>query len=378
MATTSDWDIASKRVVITGSTSGIGRETAAQLAAQGAHVVLACRNLPLAEQVAADIRRQHLGATVEVGPQLDLASLESIRQFAAAYKRSGQPLHVLINNAGTNYQRPWQTPEGVGGLCQVNYLGPYALTRLLEDTLQQSAPARVVNLSSVTHRFGWLGDVARFLPSWVPGSYYPSTKLANVLFANEMQRRLGEHGVQSCAVDPGGVASKIWDHSAFAKPPLSWVINNLYAPTSDGAAAVVHAATVPWGRERLAAAAINQRWSQPPGSRSRRNAARPLPDLRFYARGLFTSPLVTSWRGIPQRGFRSRVRQTVWGLSTLAHSLLDWPLRRLSGGRILAQTRCVPSAPLSYDSTLAAQLWDLSADAAQLPRDCKLVGKAKR
>jgi hypothetical protein len=53
----------------------------------------------------------------------------------------------------------------------------------------------------VTHRFGWLGDVARFLPSWVPGSYYPSTKLANVLFANEMQRRLGEHGVQVRPVD---------------------------------------------------------------------------------------------------------------------------------------------------------------------------------
>ncbi|EFN53453.1 hypothetical protein CHLNCDRAFT_136710 [Chlorella variabilis] len=356
-------------------------EAAAQLAAKGAHVVLACRNLPLAEHVAQDIRRQHPGARVEVGPQLDLASLESVRQFAAAYKRTGQRLDVLVNNAGclalagTNYQRPWHTPEGVGGLCLVNFLGPYTLTRLLEGALQRSAPARVINLSSVTHRYGWVGDAGKFLQSWRPGSYYPSTKLANVLFAYEAQRRLGQHGVQSCAIDPGGVATSIWEHSMFAKPPFSWVINNIYAPASDGAAAVVHAATVPWGQDRAAAAAINARWAgRGSGSGSRHtSAARPLPDLRYYARGLFASPLVTSWRGTPRRGAADRLREGAWGLVTLVHSLLDWPLRNLSSGRLCSGTRCVPSAPLTYDATLAAQLWDLSADAAQLPRECAVV-----
>lgn len=173
--------------------------------------------------------------------------------------------------AGTNYQRPWHTPEGVGGLCLVNFLGPYTLTRLLEGALQRSAPARVrrqvagrlpgcgtapiasqqqlgapalgcappasafhppaclfkppwlpfhtsppaflplhtpprqvINLSSVTHRYGWVGDAGKFLQSWRPGSYYPSTKLANVLFAYEAQRRLGQHGVQVRAGLPAG------------------------------------------------------------------------------------------------------------------------------------------------------------------------------
>ncbi|PSC74044.1 short-chain dehydrogenase [Micractinium conductrix] len=369
------WDVAGRRVVVTGSTQGLGRETARQLAARGAHVVLACRDLKRAEAVAEEIRQQHPGAQVEVGPQLDLGSLESVRRFAAAYKKKHRELHVLVNNAGTNYLERWFTPEGVGGLCQVNYLGPYTLTRLLEDTLQASAPSRVVNVSSVTHRFGWVGDVAGFLASWRPGSYYPSTKLANALFAFELQRRLGEQGVQSCAVDPGGVASNIWSNSAFARPPLSWVIGNLYAPPSDGAAAVVHAASVPWGRERRAAAAITAKWG---GAATPSARAQALPDLRFYARGLFASPAVTSWRGVPRRrDTLDKIRSRLWGLTALAASLLDWPLRNLSGGRLLSTTRVVPAAPLAYDANLAAQLWDLSADATQVPRQPRLLANGK-
>lgn len=119
-------------------------------------------------------------------------------------------------------------------------------------------------------------------------------------------------------------------------PCRSWVINNLYAPPSDGAAAVVHAATVPWGRDVTAAAAITRRWA--PGGASAKNgrprgAAQPLPDLRFYARGLFASPLVTSWRGRVQPGSAvDKLRGALWGGVALVCSLLDWPVRNLSGG----------------------------------------------
>jgi WW domain-containing oxidoreductase len=107
--------------------------------------------------------------------------------------------------------------------------------------------------------------------------------------------------------------------------------------------------------------------------------AAPAPLPQFYARGLFASPLVTSWRGVPRKGAAGdAVRGWAWGLVTLAHSLLDWPLRRLSGGRLLAQTRCVPAAPLAYDASLASQLWELSADAAGLPRECRLAARGKR
>lgn len=371
-----EWDLIGRRVMITGATNGIGKEAARQLAARGATVVLACRNLPAAERVADEIRQQHPGATVEVGPaQLDLGSLESVRAFADAYRKSGKGLDVLINNAGANYCKESYTPEGVGALCQVNYLGPYALTRELEETLQRSAPARVVNVSSVTHRYGWIGDPTTFLSSWRPGSYYPSTKLANALFAFELQRRLGAAGIQSCAVDPGGVSTNIWQNSAFDKPPLSYFIRNLYAPPSDGAAAVVHAATVPWILEHKAAADITRRWAGgSSGGVRRRKAAQTLPDLRFYARGLFASPAVTSWRGtVEPSTLADQLRSYLWGGVTVVHSLLDWPLRNLSGGWLAAETRPVPAAPLAYDAALAAQLWDLSADICKLPRQPRLV-----
>ncbi len=121
------------------------------------------------------------------------------------------------------------------------------------------------------------------------------------------------------------------------------MIGNLYAPPSDGAAAVVHAASVPWSQEREAAAAINARWAPAAtqgsrsggvGGRLQGRAARSRLDLRFYARGLFASPAVTSWRGTPQdpsAGLLDRLRGALWGGTTIVASLLDFPLRRITG-----------------------------------------------
>eukprot|EP00887_Chlorella_sp_A99_P006924 scaffold2.g6924.t1 len=391
LALEDEWSIVGKTVVVTGATNGIGKEAARQLAAQGAIVVLACRNVPAAEAVAEEIRAQHPGAQVE----------DSVRQFADAYRAQGRPLHVLINNAGG-----------------------------------------VVNLSSVTHRYAHVGDPLHYLSKWTG---YPSTKLCNAMFAFEYARRMADTGVASCAVDPGGVASNIWSSAEMSsRGPIAWAIQNLsavqavrsrpllhfsrvlsaysphtlpwqYAPPSDGAAAVVHAASVPWSAEAADAAAINARWAAPeerppasprrglgqpphvPGSSSgsNRTAGAPRdgkrrggaadeevasdgssggvgscerPDLRFYARGLFASPLITSWRGVPSRAGSDRVRGAAWGLVTLLLSLLDWPIRNLSGGRLASATRCVPAAPLAYDPHLAAQLWDAACDTARLPR----------
>jgi NAD(P)-dependent dehydrogenase (short-subunit alcohol dehydrogenase family) len=108
------------------------RETAAALAIKGATVIMACRNIQLAEQVAETIRSEHPGALIIVGPKLDLASQESVRAFASAYIEKGWPLHVLVNNAGAiDNGEPWYTQDGVGGLCQINYLGKINCTQLL-------------------------------------------------------------------------------------------------------------------------------------------------------------------------------------------------------------------------------------------------------
>lgn len=314
-----------------------------------------------------------------VGPPLNLESPASIRDFAANYAANGWPLHVLVNNAGMNYVgEPWYTPSGIGGVCQVNYLGPYLLTRLLEDQLIHSAPARVVNLSSVTHRFGSIGDPGTFLTSWAQGSRYQNSKLANALFAFELHRRLAPFGVTSCAVDPGSVASSIWRDSLFSQPPIKTLIKWLYAPSEDGATAVVHAATVPWEQDAAAAEAVNSRWARssqqalpsrdaPAGQHS--EACDPS-DLRFYARGAFAWPTVTSLRGAPGASTSplERLREAVYAVSTLVHSGIDWPLRRLSGGRVAATTAPVPANPLCYDERLSKGLWEVSADAVGVPR----------
>ena len=138
----------------------------------------------------------------------------------------------------------------------------------------------------------------------------------------------------------------------------SWVVAACYAPPAEGAAPVVHAATVPWGRERGTAADITRRWA---GHRGRGAP----PDLRLYARGAMASPLVTSWRGAvaPAGSMLDAARGAAWAAVALAHSLSNWPLRRWVGERLAGGTRPVPAAPLAYDTTLAAALWDASAAA---------------
>lgn len=124
----------------------------------------------------------------------------------------------------------------------------------------------------------------------------------------------------------------------------SSVISACYAPPAEGAAPVVHAATVPWGRERTCAVSIARRWA---GHRGRGSP----PDLRVWARGAMASPLVTWWRGAVAPAGRVHVLDTArcvaWAAVVLAHSLIDWSLRRLAGGRLAGGTHLVPAAPLA-------------------------------
>jgi NAD(P)-dependent dehydrogenase (short-subunit alcohol dehydrogenase family) len=369
------------------------RETAAALAGMGARVVMACRNLNAAEKVAEEIRAKHPGASVVVGPcALDLGSQDSVKRYAAAYRKKGWPIHVLVNNAGALYQgEPWFTPEGVGGPCQVNYLGAYTLTREFESVLKRSSPSRVVNVSSITHRFGKIGNPNTFLTNWGQGSRYANTKLANVLFAFELQRRWGEAGVCSCAVDPGSVGSSIWKDSLFGKPPFSWIISNFYAPNTDGAAAVIHASSVSWEKDQQKSLTVwktvkdrlkiktgnfqlttgdNKNTAESINRMVSDSSLKSPQDLRYYARGLFAWPTITSIQ-IPQQEIFgnkkvsiSNIRMKIQNLSALVHSLLDWPVRRLSWGLLASTTAPVPAANIAYDEQLAHRLWDVSGKVA--------------
>ena len=207
-------------VMITGGNSGIGFATARKLAAKGLHVILASRNQQTSAQAIARIRADQPNAVIESIP-LDLASFASIRQCAAVFQAKGYPLHVLINNAGGSNpgKQARFTPDGFELTFGTNHLGHFLLTHLLLDDLQRSAPARVITVSSQLHIPGYGGgpgakfdyDNLKGEKFYNPAAFYRNSKLANMWFTYELQRRLAGTGVTSNAVCPGFVPEAIGD-----------------------------------------------------------------------------------------------------------------------------------------------------------------------
>jgi len=352
-------DLKGKIALVTGSTSGIGLETAAALAARGATVVLGVRNVDAAREVADKIVKRYPGAKVDLPPSpLDLYSQESVRRFAAEFDKKYASLHILVNNAGVSFMKKCFTEEGVGGIAQTNYLGPYTLTRLLEKKLVASK-ARIVTVASIKHRETRIKDAKAFLTDWRSG-YYEHSKLANVLMAYELQRRLGPLGVTSCAADPGGVRSNIWAASPMFKAGFyKKMIDACYSPPEDGAQAVIYAATVDWSKDK------------DPKNKE---------DLRYYSRGLFNHPIITGLDGLRGKGtsWGQHLAGVVWGLTALSCSLVDWPLRKISGGKLFGSTKRVRSSTGSYNAKLAAELWDVSAELIKMPKEPQVTRSRSR
>jgi NAD(P)-dependent dehydrogenase (short-subunit alcohol dehydrogenase family) len=197
-------DLTGRRAIVTGTSSGIGIETARALASAGAAVTLAVRNLAAGEQVAGDIRASTGNAAIDVR-RLDLADLSSVRAFTADFK---EPLHILINNAGV-----MALPErqlGAGGWelqLATNHLGHFTLATGLHGALVAAGGARIVSLSSVGHLrspvvFDDLGYEHR---PYDPGEAYGQSKTANVLFAVGATRRWCSDGILANAVHPGAI-----------------------------------------------------------------------------------------------------------------------------------------------------------------------------
>lgn len=198
--------------IITGGNTGIGRATATALARDGGRVYVACRTAAAGEAAVARIKAESGAADVWLLP-LDLASLKSVRACAAGFLARDEPLHALINNAGVGGQRGL-TADGFEMHFGVNHLGHFALTRLLLDRLAETGPgARVVTVSSDAHYNAAGIDFAavrRPTATFAGMREYSVSKLCNVLFAQELGRRLAGTGVSSCSLHPGVVASDIW------------------------------------------------------------------------------------------------------------------------------------------------------------------------
>ena len=194
-------------VIVTGANSGIGKMTALELARKGARVVMICRSRSKGEAAMAEIIAQSGSAQVEL-IIADFASLESVRRSADAFLKSHDRLHVLVNNAGLYMSERLLSQEGYEMTFAVNHLAPFLLTNLLLERLRASAPARVVTVSSAAHMTGHIRfDDLNATRGFSGFRAYGDSKLANVLFSNELARRLEGSAVTSNSLHPGVVAS---------------------------------------------------------------------------------------------------------------------------------------------------------------------------
>jgi NAD(P)-dependent dehydrogenase (short-subunit alcohol dehydrogenase family) len=206
-------DLSDKVCVVTGASSGLGRESARALVTAGAHVVLAARSGDALQKADAWIHEVVDGARTTT-VHLDLTSLASVRAAAATIAELVPAVHVLMNNAGVMFTPFGRTDDGFEMQFGTNHLGHFELTRMLLPQLEADGGARVVNLSSEGHR---LGDIDLDDPNWERRDYdkfraYGAAKTANVLHAVELDRRMSGTGVRAFAVHPGMVATRLARH----------------------------------------------------------------------------------------------------------------------------------------------------------------------
>lgn len=206
-------DLSSRIYIVTGANSGAGFATSKQLAGQGAHVIGACRRVDAGKEAFADLG--DIRGSVEI-MELDLASLASVRRFAEAFLAKYDRLDGLVNNAGVMYPPKGKTEDGFETQFGINYLGHFLLTELLLDTLKASAPSRIVCVSSVAHAgmrgvYGEINfdDLNFDRREYDPGVAYAQSKLANVLHALDLARRLEGTGVSAFSVHPGWIRSNL-------------------------------------------------------------------------------------------------------------------------------------------------------------------------
>jgi len=283
---------AGRTVVITGANSGIGYEAARQLAAKGAHVVLACRDQAKGRGAIESITAAQPSASVEL-MELDLADLGSIRRFAAAARAASPALHVLCNNAGVMAIPHRTTRDGFEMQFGTNHLGHFALTGLLLERLLATPGARVVTVSSGAHKFGVMhwNDLQgeRSYGSW---RAYGQSKLANLLFTYELQRLLAtaHAGLISVACHPGYAATNLqaagprMQGSSIGEAVWGFTNRLLAQSAAMGALPTLYAATAPdvRGGDYIGPDGLGEQWGHPKKVRSNARSHDPEAQRRLW------------------------------------------------------------------------------------------------
>ncbi|MFD1565550.1 oxidoreductase [Haloarchaeobius amylolyticus] len=242
-----------QRIVVTGANSGIGLETTRELARNGATVIMACRSTERGQDAARDVRDMVPTADLRV-EECDLGDLESVRAFAD--RLGDEEVDVLINNAGVMAIPRSETADGFETQFGVNHLGHFALTGLLLETLglEKASDSRIVTVSSGIHERGEIDfDDLHGEQSYDPWDAYAQSKLANVLFAYELERRLrtADANAKSIAVHPGYANTQLQfrgpeQRGSRLRKAAMWVMNTVLAqPAAMGSLPTLYAATAP-------------------------------------------------------------------------------------------------------------------------------------
>jgi retinol dehydrogenase-13 len=202
-----------KTIIITGANTGIGLETAVDLAKRNARVILACRSVERGETAAVEVRKRSGNDNV-VFVQLDLASLDSVRKFAAKILEEEPRIDILINNAGLYSPSFTQTADGIETTFAVNHLGHFLLTNLLLDRIKEAPSARIINVSSSAHHRAQIDfNDLNSESSYVGIKTYGRSKLANILFTRKLTKELQGTSVTVNALHPGAIYTNIFSQN---------------------------------------------------------------------------------------------------------------------------------------------------------------------
>jgi NAD(P)-dependent dehydrogenase (short-subunit alcohol dehydrogenase family) len=228
--------------IITGSSSGIGFETARVLANKNAEVIIAVRNQSKGEKAVQKIKNQNKNADVKL-MLLNLASLESVKQFAGEFRKNYDRLDLLINNAGVMIPPYTKTEDGFELQFETNHLGHFALTGLLIDIIKKTPGSRIVNVSSSGHKIGNLNfdDLNWEKRKYEPWKAYGDSKIANLYFTYELKDRLSgkNSNTKVTAAHPGWTATELQRYAGYMR-----ILNRLFAmPVEQGALPTLRAAT---------------------------------------------------------------------------------------------------------------------------------------
>ncbi len=246
-------DQSGRVAIVTGGNSGLGYNSVMALAKKGAQVVLAARDIKKSQEALQNLKKQVPQGKIEF-IRLDLSSLESVRTFVADFKSRYSRLDILMNNAGVMAIPRRETAEGFEMQLGVNHLGHFALTGLLLDLLVATPGSRVINTSSMAQSMGKLDfNDLQMRQNYTPYGAYGRSKLANMLFTSELQRRLAKAGVkvQAMAAHPGYAATNLQSTSATASGSkltvaMYAVSNRIFAQSSlMGTLPQLYAATAP-------------------------------------------------------------------------------------------------------------------------------------